>query len=319
MTRRVSRARRTAPAGAARTRVGRGASIAARVWATARAGGVALVLLVTGCAHTGGSGGVTGTADKVPAPDSITVALWHFDEGAGTRLFDSGPFRLEATAGTDVRPDFGRIKGARRFQRTLDSFIYVPPNPLLVPQSGFSCEMWIYPTQYGQYELTPLAGCWNEQPNQQSWMFALCGLNQRLPVAYLPSPGYFAFAVPNPVPGLLVFIFEPDVAGAPRTFFSGSAVQLNRWTHVAVTFDDDLVRFWVDGHMDAQYASPGGIRPSPAPLLMANYFDLRYLTGFNGTLHANTSDPNPYYAFVGSMDEVRISSAARTSFPLREK
>jgi hypothetical protein len=279
----------------------------------------AMALLATGCAHTGGSGGVTGTGDKVPIADSITVALWHFDEGAGTQLFDSGPFRLVATAGTDVRPDFGRIKSARRFQRTLDSFVYVPPNPVLVPSSGFSCEMWIDPTEYGQYELTPLAACWNEQPNQQSWMFALCGRNLRPPVAFLPSPGFFAFAMPNQTPGLLVFIFQPDNAGAPRTFFSGSTIQLNRWTHVAVTFDDDVVRFWVDGHMDAQYASPGGIRSSPAPLLMANYFDLRFLTGFNGTLRANTSDPNPYYAFVGSMDEVRISSAARTSFPLRER
>jgi hypothetical protein len=279
----------------------------------------ALAFLVAGCAHTGGSDGVTGTAGKVPVPDSITVALWHFDEGAGTQLFDSGPFRLVATAGSDVRPDFGRIKGARRFQRTLDSFIFVAPNPLLVPSSGFTCEMWIYPTEYGQYELTPLAACWNEQPNQQSWMFALGGLNRRPPVAYLPSPGYFSFAVPDAVPGLLAFIFLPDGAGAARTFFSNSTIQLNRWTHVAVTFDDNIVRLWVDGHMDAQYASAGGIRPSAAPLLMANYFDLRSLTGFNGTLHPNTADSNPYYAFVGSMDEVRISSAARTSFPLREQ
>ncbi|MFI5372819.1 MAG: LamG domain-containing protein [Candidatus Eisenbacteria bacterium] len=281
---------------------------------------VALALALTGCAHTGGtSGGDVGSADKTPVPDSITVALWHFDEGAGTTLFDSGPFRLAATAGIDVRPDFGRVKGARRFQRTLDSFVYAPPNPLFVPASGFSCEMWINPSEYGQYELTPLAACWNEQPNQQSWMFALCGRNLAPPVAYLPSPGYFAVEVPTQQPGQLVFIFQPEAAGALRTFFSGSVVQLNRWTHVAVTFDDSVVRFWVDGHMDAQYASPAGIRPSPAPLLMGNYFDLRYLTNFQGSLHANVADSNPYYAFVGGMDEIRISSAARTDFPRRER
>jgi hypothetical protein len=179
--------------------------------------------------------------------------------------------------------------------------------------------MWVYPTEYGQYELTPLAACWNEQPNQQSWMFAICGKKLAPPVAYLPSPGYFNFAVTSQQPGVLVFIFQPQDAGAPRTFFSGSAVQLNRWTHVAVTFDDSVVRFWVDGHMDAQYASAGGIRPTSSPLLMGNYFDLRYLTDFKGSLHPNTADPNPYYAFVGSMDEVRISSAARIDFPRRER
>ena len=62
-------------------------SLRAAAWVPAM--GVALALAAAGCAHTGGSGGVTGTTDKVPAPDSITVALWHFDEGAGTKLSDA--------------------------------------------------------------------------------------------------------------------------------------------------------------------------------------------------------------------------------------
>ena len=278
--------------------------------------------MVMGCAHGGGPGGSAdtsagGTSGLTPQPDSITVALWHLDEGSGTQYFDSGPFRLTATSGTDVRPDFGRVKGARRFQRTMDSFLYVPANPVLVPSGGFTCEMWVYPTEYGQYEITPLAGCWNTQPNQQSWLFALCGQNMVPPRAYIPSPGTFYFAVPSPRIGQLVFIFQPDGAGAPRTFFSGGTIPLNRWTHVAVTFDDDVVRFWIDGIMDSQYASAGGIRPSPAPLLIGNYFDPTYLTGFGGSLHPNLPDANPYYAFVGSLDEIRISSAARIDFPKR--
>jgi len=98
--------------------------------------------------------------------------------------------------------------------------------------------MWINPSDYGQYELTPLAGCWNEQPNQQSWMFALGGQNFTPPRAYLPSPGFFSFAVPSAHLGQLVFVFQPRAAGGPREFFSGAQIPLNRWTHVAVTFDD---------------------------------------------------------------------------------
>jgi len=89
-----------------------------------------------GCAHGGGSAGMATTSDKAPSPDSITVALWHLDEGSGAQLFDSGPFRLAAASGTDVRPDFGRVGGARRFQRTVDSFVYVPANPVLVPRAA---------------------------------------------------------------------------------------------------------------------------------------------------------------------------------------
>ena len=280
----------------------------------------ALALAACGCAHGGGTAGTAGgmTGVRTPASDSITVALWHLDEGSGAQLFDSGPFRLVAASGTDVRPDFGRIKGGRRFQRTLDSFLFVPANPVFSPPGGFTCELWINPTEYGQYELTPLAGCWNEQPNQQSWMFALGGRDRKPPVAYLPSPGVFSFAFPTGHLGQLVFIFQPDAAGSPRTFFSGATIPLDRWTHVAVTFDDSVVRFWVDGLMDAQYASAGGIRSIPAPLLIGNYFDPRWLTGFSGTLHANAPDLNPYYAFVGDMDELRISSAARTDFPRRQ-
>ncbi len=291
-----------------------------RGWAMGRVAMVVLAAALAGCAHGGGTGGAAdGSAGgKAPQPDSITSALWHLDEGSGTRLFDSGPFRLTAYAGTDVRPDFGRVKGARRFTRTIDSFLYVPANPELIPSGGFTCEMWVYPTEYGQYELTPLAGCWNTQPNQQSWMFALGGQNYVPPRAYIPSPGIFNFAIPTAHIGQLVFIFQPDGAGAPRVFYSGAAIPLNRWTHIAVTFDDDVVRFWIDGLMDSQYASAGGIRSSPAPLLVGNYFDPTYLTGFGGTLRPNLADSNPYYAFVGSLDEIRISSAARTEFPKRQ-
>jgi hypothetical protein len=292
-----------------------------RPWRTGAGAALALAWLgaTSGCAHVGGAGAAGGRrATPAPAPDSITVALWHLDESTGTRLFDSGPYRLALSSGVDTRPDFGRVNGARRFQRSLDSFLYSAANPVLVPSSGFTCEMWINPTDLGQYELTPLAGCWNESPNQQSWMFALGGQSISAGRAYLPSPGFFSFAVPTPRPAQLVFIFQPRVAGGPRYFFSSATIALNRWTHVAVTFDDDVVRFWIDGIMDSQYASAGDIRPSQAPLLIGNYFDPTGLTGFTGTLRANVADPNPYYAYVGSMDEIRISSAARTDFPKRQ-
>ena len=59
----------------------------------------------------------------------------------------------------------------------------------------------------------------------------------------------------------------------------------------------------------------GRIRQSPAPLVIGNYLDVSYLTGFGGYLRAEQSDQNPYYALVGALDELRISNAVRTEFP----
>jgi hypothetical protein len=114
-----------------------------------------------------------------------------------------------------------------------------------------------------------------------------------------------------------MFVFQPGDAGAPRAFFSLSPIELQRWTHVAVTFDGQVVRFFLDGQPDGTFATAGTIRPSQAPLLVGNYFDTRFLTDFGGDLRqGTTTDPSPWYAFDGGIDELRLSSVARTSFPL---
>jgi hypothetical protein len=275
---------------------------------------LAALIVAAGCAHHGGAGAQRSGARTPPEPDSITVALWHLDETAGARLGDSGPFRIEATSGIDARPGFGRFGGGRRFQRTLQSFLYAPENPVLQPATGFTCEAWIYPDAYGQYEDTPIAACWTEEPDHQSWLFALCGRWLRPPQATLPSPGLHANLVPTANPGRLLFAIQPDEAGAPRPFLSLRTIDIGRWTHVAVTFDGTVVKFYIDGLLDSQYAFRGRIRPSAAPLLVGNYFDPRQLTGFGGYLRAEPIDLNPYYAFEGTLDELRISSLARTDF-----
>ena len=61
---------------------------------------------------------------------------------------------------------------------------------------------------------------------------------------------------------------------------------------------------------------PDGIRPSEAPMLVGNLFDPRSLTQFGGQLRVGFEvDRNPYYAFEGLIDELRLSNVARTEFP----
>jgi hypothetical protein len=251
-----------------------------------------------------------------PSPDSITIALWHLDETGGSRAADSGPFRLDATYGIDTRPDFGKFRGARRFGLSLDSFVYAPYNPAFDSGGSFTIEAWIQPTAYGDYEDTPIAGRWTPLANQQSWLLALVGRRLSPPGVSVASPGDHDGLVSQGRLGALMFAFEPAEAGLPRVYFSSRAIELNRWTHVAATSDGATVRLYIDGLFDSQFATTGRIRATEAPLLIGNYFDPRRLTDFGGDLRIDSSlDPHPYYAFQGLIDEVRLSSGARTRFP----
>jgi len=284
-----------------------------------------LALLGAGCAHAPNAGGAAHEAaasakarvvPEAPGADSITIALWHLDETGGARAADSGPFRLDAVSGIDTRPDFGRFRGARAFGQSLDSFVYAPYNPEFDSGGSFTIEAWIQPTAFGDYEDTPIAGRWTPLANQQSWLLSLVGRRLTPPGVAVASPGDHDGLVRQGRYGALMFAFVPADAGLPRAFFSNRLIELNRWTHVAATSDGAVVRLYIDGLLDAQFATTGRIRSTEAPLILGNYFDPRRLTDFGGDLRNDaTLDPHPYYAYQGLIDEVRLSSGARSRFP----
>ena len=276
-----------------------------------------------GCAHAPPGADGDGVAIT---PDSVTTALWHMDETGGTSVYESGRFHLEGRAGVDTRTDFGRVRSARLFTRSIDSFVWVPYNPVLESPTGLTVEAWIYLNAYGQYEDTPIAARWTQAANEQSWMFSVLGLNMRPrapdprggPFIPPPSPGYHDVLIAgggSGPRGRLMFVFQPDDASALRAYFSTRGIPLTRWVHVAVTFDETVVRIWIDGEMDAQFATRARIRTSRTGLLIGNYFDPRWLSDFSGDLRVlNAPDKNPYYAFDGFIDELRVSKAARPDF-----
>lgn len=274
------------------------------------------ILLPSSCMRAGTPPSIV--ADS-PEPDSVTVTLWRMDERGGTRVADSGPFRLDGTAGRATLTQFGRVGQSRSFRPVLDSFVHVPANPVLDLPRPLTVEAWLYIREFGAYEDTPIAARWTEQAHHQSWIFALGGQRLEPPVTITPSPGYHLALFALRSPGHLWFAYQPETAGPPRAFRSTRPVELERWTHVAVTFDGDVVRFFIDGELDAQFASTGRIRSSSAPLLIGNYFDPRLLTRFAGDLRPDIGDPMAYYALNGLIDELRISSVARRDFPSRAR
>src|SRR5258706_953685 len=87
-----------------------------------RVGGLALALVIPlagACMH--GAGKPADTRQAAPSPDSATVALWRFDEPAGVRCGDAGPFRVEATAGPGTNGSLRGLGGARRVTPVIHS------------------------------------------------------------------------------------------------------------------------------------------------------------------------------------------------------
>jgi hypothetical protein len=284
-----------------------------------------VLVAFSGCAHGGGTQASGKKSERSgertplapPAADSVTVGLWRFDENGGTHAADSGPFRLDGIAGVDTRTDFGRFRHARQFALSLDSFVLVPASPVLGSPGEITVEAWINPTAFATYEDMPIAARWTPRADEHSWLFAIEGRRLAPPTVDRPSPGYHDELVRlGGSLGALMFAFQPAEAGASRAFFSSRPIELNKWTHVAATFDGQVVRFFIDGLLDSQYATSGTIRGSEAPLVVGNFLDPRWLTDFGGELRAvQAPDTNPYYAFQGFIDELRISNRARSSFP----
>jgi hypothetical protein len=267
-----------------------------------------------GCAHAP-AGSISATSGA-PEADSTTVALWRMDEASGTRMGDSGPFRMTGATGRVVQRPFGRFGNALGLEPSIDSFAFVPYNPELDLAGAMTVEAWIFPTAYGNSEDTPIAARWSDEANQQSWILSLAG--RRLGAGVTgQGPGRHAMLFPDVLARRLQFAYQPAAASPPRVYTSTRVVELGRWTHVAVTYDGGVVRIFLNGELDAQFASPGEIRSTQAPLLIGNSFDPRALTGFEGDLHPELGDPTPFYAFQGRIDELRLSRAARTDFPTR--
>ena len=272
---------------------------------------LAIMAIACGACARSGDDPVDVTSSQAPAADSIALALYHLDDLGGAACIDAGPYRLTGTAGTDTRTDFGRFGSARSFTPSMESWIYVPPSRELNSRH-LTVEAWISPERLSLYEDMTIASRWSEITSEQSWLFAIVGVRGDVRLEPFQSPRFHDRLVAGGSPGRLMFAFQPLEPVPPVIFFSSTEIQLQRWTHVAVTHDGAVVRFFINGRLDAQFASLTSIRSSDAPLLIGNYFETRRLSNFSGDLKLGDQAPHgPVYAFQGMIDELRISSQAR--------
>jgi hypothetical protein len=256
-------------------------------------------------------------APRVPAAaplaDSVTVALWRFDETLGLRVGDSGPFRLTGTAGPDTRADFGRYRNARIFQNVPQSFVFVPYNPVMNTERHFTIEAWVYVNAIAPFEMETIAARWSPVPSEQSWAFGIGGLGRTS--TSVISPGWFRDIAQPVSPMHLMFGFRSAEAAGTQGFVASSELPLQRWVHVAASVDGEVVRLWVDGRLDGQFATTLGIRATEVPLTIGSALDPHRLTDFGGDLRVDpAANVTLFYQFDGLIDEVRLSNAARSTF-----
>lgn len=249
-----------------------------------------------------------------PAADSVTVALWSFDENGGPIAGDSGPFRMTGTAAPDARTDFGRYRSARLFNRTQQSFVIVPPNPTMNLSGSMTIEAWVLASTWSSYELQMIAARWSPVPGEQSWAFGISGLKEKYPI--VPAgPEIFASAVLDVPATHVVFVMQPAEAATMVSFASVGSLPLGRWVHVAASVDGETVRLYIDGRLDSQFASKDTPRASLAPIVFGGFVDPRRISDQSGHMQIDgPSDYSSFYGFDGAIDEVRLSSTARTRF-----
>jgi hypothetical protein len=253
-------------------------------------------------------------APMPPAADSVTVALWSFDENGGPIAGDSGPFRMTGTAAPDARTDFGRYRSARLFNRTQQSFVIVPPNPTMNLRGPMTIEAWVLASTWSNYELQMIAARWSPAPGEQSWAFGISGLKEKYPLVPV-GPEIFASAVLDVPATHLVFVMQPAEAATMVAFASVGSLPLDRWVHVAATVDGEAVRLYIDGRLDSQFASKDTPRASLAPIVFGGFVDPRRISDQSGHMQIDgPSDFSSFYGFDGAIDEVRLSSTARARF-----
>lgn len=230
-----------------------------------------------------------------------TVALWHFDEGAGQVVSDASDYlndgQLGSTDGVDdndpawtdftvpiaadssANENHGMIYGASFIDGVfgeglyfdgVDDYVEVPDSPSLDITGAITIEAWI--KRMAERRQTILAK-WRIGDAQRSYLLALTADNK------------------------VQFWLSPDGTWANRKELTSSTAIGSEWTHIAAVWDETTMRIFINDVMDlSTLTAEIPLFEGTAKLTFGKYEDY--------TVHP------PGY-FNGIIDEIRISNAAR--------
>lgn len=190
--------------------------------------------------------------------DQYTAALWHMNEGSGNQVYDKSLHGNDGTIIGGAEWVEGRYNYALKFDG-IDDKVSVP-----------------YSRSIGELEEVTLEA-WIKRSSSADGM-----------VVSKNGP-YFLSVRDNKVEGGVY-------AGNPPSWIHVRGVtqlELNRWYHIAMSYDGSFVRIYLNGFEDASAPKTGNI----------------YVTGQG--LHIGWGEPGHNQYFNGIIDEVRISNIAR--------
>jgi len=165
----------------------------------------------------------------------------------------------------------GVIGNALRFEAARQTYLTVAKCEDLTSLPHLTVMAWIKPADRSKaYEIVCNRGDRGGNPPWPGWR-----------LRYGWSRVYFQYGTAE---GKDVLLSSPEWS-VPAGF----------WTHVAATFDGEMVRLFVNGVERASVAGEGNIAPRKSPLIIGNYIGRK-----------------DAYAFDGLMDDVKIFDHALT-------
>jgi hypothetical protein len=198
-------------------------------------------------------------------------AVWHMSGDPEVVLRDATAHRRDGTP-TGTNAIAGRVGAARAFDASASEAIVVPASDLSRPEMTISA--WLAPRSLVTGFAAGLSRQRGDAASNDFWFGTSNGA---------PRAGFY-------------------VQGATRVVSNPNPLELDRWTHVAGTWDGTTARIYVDGTLQGTTATAvmGVPASSPGPIYI----------GADRDSSPNGGPPDASF-FDGGIDELRIENIAR--------
>ena len=225
---------------------------------------------------------IKGIKKKPLEVDNQTVALWHFDEGTGSMVFDAttnnndGTFQYSPTWTTGQFDNGLNFSGGAQFSGSTDG-INIPHSSSLDLTGNLTIEAWV-------------------KPDKSPASSYLCIVDKYYGSTSV-SMGYTFYIVV----GKLRFSIYSGSNGN-KDGLGNMDLRDNKWHFVAATFNGTHISMYVDGKLDSatEWSYPPASTTNPLGIG-------KRLSGWGG-----------YLPFDGVIDEIRISNIPRSHLEIWE-
>ena len=208
------------------------------------------------------------------------VGLWAFDEGTGNKVKDLSGNGNDGTISGAKWVD-GKFAKALEFNGDGDQ-VLVPHADVLNIEGELTIEAWVFPTGWNP-DLNAIAQKWEDGSNRRQYQLTVYGATKT-------NWWYVSNAGSN----------WPRAEGKV-------VVELNKWTHLAGTYDGKKLRSYTNGTLDVELDQPNGIFASDIPVAIGGYGPNTKEVTYGQNRH-----------FTGIIDEVRFWSRALSEKEIKD-